>query len=155
MPEFIITFGDQYRREPHPTFPAAHPDGFVTIEAADIARARAIAFDRFGQKWSMAYSKEEFESDESRRLYTRGELGRVKAGAVSIPSGVWRHAKGAHYLVLGVAADSNNEEPRDEPQVVYVSLEGWGLPGSRMRYRSLSEFLDRFTPLADNQDVGG
>jgi hypothetical protein len=63
-----------------------------------------------------------------------------------IQAGVWRHVDGPHYLVLGIATDSNNIDPHPEPQVVYVSLEGWGRPGSRLRHRSLPEFLDRFTP---------
>ena len=71
--------------------------------------------------------------------------------AEKLACGVWRHAKGSHYLVLGIAADSNNVNPRDEDQVVYVSLEGWGLPGSRMRYRGVSEFLERFTPVTEGR----
>lgn len=68
-----------------------------------------------------------------------------------IPAGVWRHKpSGKHYFVLGIAADSNNEDPRSEPQVIYVSLEGWGLPGSRMRFRARSEFLERFIPDPDS-----
>lgn len=61
-------------------------------------------------------------------------------------AGVWRHVKGQHYLVLGVADDSNNVDPHAEPQVVYVSLEAEGRHGRPMHIRSLSEFLERFEP---------
>ena len=80
-------------------------------------------------------------------------MGRMATGKLTC--GVWQHAKGHHYLVLGIAADANNDNPRDEEQVVYVSLEGWGLPGSRMRYRKVSEFLERFTPVAEEPSAVG
>lgn len=70
----------------------------------------------------------------------------MTSDAGHITAGVWRHVKGHHYLVLGLAADSNNVDPREEPQVVYVSLEGFGLPGVRLRYRGFSEFMERFEP---------
>lgn len=68
--------------------------------------------------------------------------------------GVWRHAKGKHYLVLGLADDSNNDAPRAEPQVVYVSLEAEGRTGRPLHVRSLSEFLDRFV-LSSDDSTGG
>lgn len=67
----------------------------------------------------------------------------------TIPSGIWRHAKGPDYLVIGLASDSNNIDPYLEPQVVYVSLESSGRKASDlpMHIRRLSEFLERFTPV--------
>jgi hypothetical protein len=68
-------------------------------------------------------------------------------GQAAVPVGVWRHVpSGHHYLVLGVATDSNNVDPRSEPQVIYVSLESDGRSGWPMHHRSLSEFDARFTP---------
>ena len=62
------------------------------------------------------------------------------------PSGIWRHAKGQQYLVIGVASDSNNVDPRAELQVVYVSLDAQGRSSWPMHARSLPEFLERFRP---------
>lgn len=60
MPEFYVTFGDQYpTREAHPTFPQAHRDGWLTVIAGDISVARAIAFERLGQKWSFIYASDD------------------------------------------------------------------------------------------------
>ena len=66
---------------------------------------------------------------------------------IPIPAGVWRHSKGKHYLVIGVANDSNNVTPRTEMQVVYVSLEAEDRQGYPMHHRGLSEFLERFSPV--------
>lgn len=63
--------------------------------------------------------------------------------------GIWRHTKGHEYLVLGLASDSNNADPREELQVVYVSLDSEGRTGPPMHVRSLPEFLERFTPIDD------
>ena len=62
----------------------------------------------------------------------------------TIQSGIWLHKKGHRYLVVGLAWDSNNLRPREEPQVVYISLEGEGRTSGPMHHRSLSEFLERF-----------
>lgn len=70
MEEFYITFGVQYSREPHPCFGEAHPDGWVTFEAAprppyvkaeyatpaDVV-AREAAFAVMGRHWSMFYTQ--------------------------------------------------------------------------------------------------
>lgn len=57
----------------------------------------------------------------------------------ALPAGIWRHYKGGHYQVLGIAAHSET----NEPMVVYVSLDGLHLPGPRMRVRPLSMWFDR------------
>jgi hypothetical protein len=45
MPEFHMTFGVKYGREPHPTLPpeVARPDGWLTIVAPDFDKAYRIA----------------------------------------------------------------------------------------------------------------
>lgn len=73
--------------------------------------------------------------------------------AANIWSGIWRHQKGHHYLVLGLASDSNNVAPHAEPQVVYVSLSPDGRTGLPMHVRSLREFLDRFDPVDYGSEV--
>ncbi len=50
-----------------------------------------------------------------------------------IPSGVWRHYKGAHYQVLGVGQHTETKEL----VVVYVSLTYANMPGPRIRVRPL------------------
>ena len=50
MTTFYVTFGQQYPREPHPTFGKAHRDGWVEIEADDemAARKGCRGLARFG-----------------------------------------------------------------------------------------------------------
>lgn len=77
--ELAITFGDQYRRVPHPVERKAHPDGYWVIEAKDWTTARAGAFERFGQHWAFDYNlnTDEFRNDVA-VWYPRGELGRTR-----------------------------------------------------------------------------
>lgn len=56
MPEFYITFGQQYRQEKHPVS-YVHPDGYVKIIAKDADQARAKAFEVFGKRWSFFYEE--------------------------------------------------------------------------------------------------
>lgn len=71
MPDFYITFGDRERHEEHPTFPPAHPDGWVRVAAPDQAAAHKAAYDAFGFRWSFARQAHELEP----RFHPRGELG--------------------------------------------------------------------------------
>ncbi len=66
-----------------------------------------------------------------------------------LPSGIYRHYKGHHYLVLGYAHDSNLE---DRTVVVYVGLqlEDAG-PGPRMNIRTVEDFYATVTH--DGQQV--
>lgn len=69
---------------------------------------------------------------------------------LSVTPGVWRHRLSGHrYLVIGVASDANNIDPRGELQVVYIALESDDQP--TMHLRSLAEFCLRF----EEQDVTG
>lgn len=65
--------------------------------------------------------------------------------------GVWRHlATGNRYLVLGLSTDSNNVAPRQEPQVVYVSIDfGQGGTDWPFHNRDLPEFLERFRKITE------
>lgn len=51
-----------------------------------------------------------------------------------LKAGIYRHYKGAHYLVLGLGAMSSGKD-EGKLAVTYVSLEGAHLPGPRMRVR--------------------
>jgi hypothetical protein len=48
--DWFLTFPEEFRdhRETHPTFPAAHPDGWVRISAPDFASAFQYARETFG-----------------------------------------------------------------------------------------------------------
>ena len=61
MPNFYVTFGQQYRHEGHPFDRKIHPDGYLKFEAVDYAAAREIITDLLGTKWSMMYDEEEFQ----------------------------------------------------------------------------------------------
>ena len=52
MKKFYLTFG------------CGHPlgDNFMEIEAEDLSKARALAFETFGQKWAWMYDEEEWNS---------------------------------------------------------------------------------------------
>lgn len=76
MPEYRVTFGQRYHREPHPTFPAAHPDGWLAIDATDEDTAREVAHLMLGTHWAFLYDAA--TSDVDWALYfPLGELDRV------------------------------------------------------------------------------
>jgi hypothetical protein len=80
--EFFVTFGQMYAREPHPAFLAAHPDGYLVVEAAGYDQARAAVVALLGQRWSDLYTSESWARTRAELgdLYPLGELGRFKAG---------------------------------------------------------------------------
>lgn len=57
MAEYRITFGQQYAIDPHPTFPAAHPNGYVTILAESYDEARDIAIRHLGRRFAFQYEQ--------------------------------------------------------------------------------------------------
>lgn len=71
MITFYVTFGQQYPREPHPTFPAAHHDGWIEVQAEDETVARGYVVGRLGQQWSGIYNDGD---DLGRHLYPLGAL---------------------------------------------------------------------------------
>lgn len=68
-----ITFGMQYAREPHPTFPAAHPNGYFVIEAPTAVACRELAVLLFQRHWAFDYGEAEFDPS----FHPLGELGRI------------------------------------------------------------------------------
>ena len=65
MPKHYLTFGQKYRREPHPALgSAANPDGYVEVCAQDEAHARSQVVELIGDKWSMLYTEDEFFSEK-------------------------------------------------------------------------------------------
>jgi hypothetical protein len=69
--EFRVTFGEKYAREEHPHLSGAHPDGWATVWATDVAQARKIAYAHLGRFWSDVYDATEW-GDWS--WWTLGEL---------------------------------------------------------------------------------
>jgi len=58
-----------------------------------------------------------------------------------VPAGVWRHWKGADYLVLGLGHDADSAE---RTVVVYVPL--YGVSGPQLAVRSMEGFLEEVSP---------
>lgn len=82
--EYRVTFGQQYAQDPHPRWPWAHPDGWVTVVAPNYEAARAAAFGMLGRFWAFIYgpgADEEIADVDWATLFPRGELGRVHAPA--------------------------------------------------------------------------
>lgn len=78
MERFYLTFGVQYRHEPHPHWPGANPDGWVLILAATEEAARDVAVRCFGRQWSTTYDAEHFDENDNQRLYyPRGVLATI------------------------------------------------------------------------------
>lgn len=76
--EFYVTFGQRYRHEQHPELEAAHPDGWLVVEALDLDDARAMAFAALGSAWAFVYALEDFDPT----LYPLGELARLTADEI-------------------------------------------------------------------------
>jgi hypothetical protein len=70
MPNFYVTFGQQYRHEPHPVSKNIHPDGYVKIDALTLSEARDKAFEMLGYKWSFIYEEKEFKFE----YFPKGEI---------------------------------------------------------------------------------
>lgn len=64
MPKWYLTFGQQYRREPHLLGMGANPDGYVEVHAPDGLAARSQVVELIGDKWSMLYTEDEFFSED-------------------------------------------------------------------------------------------
>jgi hypothetical protein len=79
MIEYRVTFGAQYAHEPHPRFPAAHPDGWVAVFASDELIARRAAVTVLGTAWSSIYHPEDEWYPWGAGYYPRGELGRLES----------------------------------------------------------------------------
>lgn len=75
MSNFYLTFGVQYRSEPHPVWTGADPDGWVLIEAPDEERARKLAAAYFETYWAFLYDEATF--NPSRHYYPKMEIARL------------------------------------------------------------------------------
>lgn len=62
LQEFRLTFGLRYGDEPHPSFPAANPKGWVAVMAEDYEAARALVVERIGNAWAFLYPVDKFQA---------------------------------------------------------------------------------------------
>lgn len=70
---FYFTFGQKWRRQEHPTYKRAHPDGWVTIVASDMGFAIKKAEELFEQNYANIYTQE-----PSKAMYPIGEIERIE-----------------------------------------------------------------------------
>lgn len=75
--EFGVTFGVQYKYQPHPALEHANvADGYVVIEAPDEEKAREISNILFNDEWSMIYSDSDPRSPKNSEYFPLGEIAR-------------------------------------------------------------------------------
>lgn len=72
---WLITFGQRFARETHPTSRIIHPDGVVAIYAENEEHARKIAFKHFGKNWSTVRSLADLPNFTE--FFPRGVIGQV------------------------------------------------------------------------------
>lgn len=102
MSEYRITFGMKYPQEPHPTFPRAHHDGYVTVVADGREDARRQAVEVLSTGWAFDYPAEELED----RFAPLGELGRIENGR-----GDWQqHSRSPATQTAAVEARASGRE---------------------------------------------
>lgn len=71
---FLVTFGRAH--VPHPTFPAADADGWVTVWAGSYVEARRAAHEALGNAWAWIYTPQEVESGRfDPSFFPAGETG--------------------------------------------------------------------------------
>lgn len=79
--EYRVTFGSGH--VPHPRLPEAHPDGWLTVVAADELAARVATIERIGRAWAFIYSPGDSHYPDERH-YPRGEVYRIVIGGTVI-----------------------------------------------------------------------
>lgn len=67
---FRATFGLQYAAEPHPTLPAAHPEGWLEVRGVTEEQARSLVHALTGGHYAFLYR----ETEITRDTFPRGAL---------------------------------------------------------------------------------
>lgn len=62
LQDFYVTFGMMYRYEKHPHWPAAHPDGWLRVQAPDEEAARLLVRKYIGNVYAFMYEGPRFDS---------------------------------------------------------------------------------------------
>jgi len=73
MPIYYATFPPKYSDNSHPTLPAAHPDGYLTINATSETEASAKVQSRIADDYSMIYTAPDFDKS----LYPLGSIATI------------------------------------------------------------------------------
>jgi len=120
LQRFEVTFGDQYRRDSHPTWPPAHPEGYAALWVPDEASAQQLAFRLFHSSWSFLYSPDHPDRPSvctyyGRPVYTRGCLGRFVALDLD-----WFELDEIRTLLIDAQADT---DPLDRDTLEYRARE--------------------------------
>lgn len=81
MTIYYVTFGQQYRHEPHPTLGLVPslPDYVVQVEAPDSDAARALVVQHLGQSWSFLY-----RGTGDPKWYPRGPYARITDQGIEV-----------------------------------------------------------------------
>jgi len=75
---FYFTFGQRYAREEHPSYPLAHPNGWVTIVAKDWETARRKAEELFTHDGQLLFSHDYDDSNFESEYFPMGEIERFE-----------------------------------------------------------------------------
>lgn len=76
-----ITFGQKYRTERHPSWPLAHPDGWLRVTAASYEQARAVGVAITDSLYAFDYPTEHFQ----REHFPLGELHHIEVAPGPLP----------------------------------------------------------------------
>jgi hypothetical protein len=83
---WYVTFAQKWRRLTHPTYPDAHPDGYVRLVVEDEGQARWLVSQEFGGHFFALYRAQPNAED-----YPLGELGEVAHPNVTAQRGTARN----------------------------------------------------------------
>lgn len=76
MTEFRVTFPQRFRDQTHKRLAAAHPDGWLRVEAPSKGLARDMAFFYLGQEWAFIYGPTD-DGYPTIEQYRLGEIGLI------------------------------------------------------------------------------
>lgn len=117
MENFYLTFGIKYPTEPHPYWTGADHSGWVRITAQSDYFARLIAKQFFGDAWAFLYPEAHFDTSDSRRHFSKGELLHLKQ--LNHPS-----PKGYGYIVNPSCEMGTFRSPQDSNPMSMLNNRG-------------------------------
>lgn len=122
LKNFYLTFGVQYRHEPHPYWKGADPDGWVLIQATDYDAARRQAVRHFGQRWSMLYEAAYFNEEENKaRYYPKGAIAEIISDGQTL---TYWHPEGTPAPSIHITPADPEYYGKDPRDVVAARIEG-------------------------------
>lgn len=80
MTKYILTFGQKYHREPHPTLGDMPnlPDGYFTIEAGTERDAREWLINNIHNQYGFIYAESEYPARDLERYHPAGSFGDIR-----------------------------------------------------------------------------